>query len=122
MIEPEDIRVGNYFNLLGTRRQVIGLSKQNSGKELSLHYAEFKGTLPFKLMHLKGIEITEPLMIDLGFKQLDKYSFTKDGLFVYHRKRGFVTGSKKREIKLIYVHELQNWFYINSNKKKLELC
>ena len=66
---------------------------------------------------IKPIPLTEEWLLEFGFYKLDKYTFVKDGLFVYHRKRGFVTGSTKREIKLQYVHKLQNWYHTFTEKE-----
>jgi len=63
--------------------------------------------------NLFGIPLTEEWLLKFGFKQLDKYTFCLKNLFIYKRKRGFVTGSKKREIKIDYVHKLQNWWFVN---------
>ena len=65
---------------------------------------------------IEPIPLTEEWLLRFGFKQLDKYTWLKNGWFVYNRKRGFVTGSKKREIKLSFVHKLQNWYYLTGEE------
>jgi hypothetical protein len=79
------------------------------------------GEWEFCLQDIEPIPLTEEILLKCGFKQLDKYTFTLNGLFVYNRKRGFVTGSKNKEIKLDSLHDLQNWYYYSSNKIELKI-
>lgn len=74
----------------------------------------------FSLRKLKPIPLTEEWLLKFNWKRLDKYTYSLGKWFIYKRKRGFVTGSKNREVTLDYVHELQNWWFVN-NKFDLEI-
>lgn len=58
---------------------------------------------------VKGIKITEDILIRLGFtKWKDKRIYSKGGFMVYHHsKHGYCYGKSSNRTKLDYVHEIQ---------------
>lgn len=107
-MKASELRIGNYIHYIKT---VIPCT-------IDTIYAVDK--IVGESIMYTPVPITEQWLLDFGFKQLDKYTFVKDKWFVYHRKRGFVTSSKQKELKFNSVHELQNWWFGNT-KKELEL-
>jgi len=112
-MKPEDLRIGNY-----TEQGIVHTMGMVDGKYcfgiLDNEFSSFSNWIsPDKL---KPIPITEQWLLDFGFKQIDKYTWVKKRWFVYKRKRGFLTESKKREIKLPYVHTLQNWYVLTGEE------
>lgn len=76
----------------------------------------------YKYIHLKPIILDEIKLIQLGFNKIDKYTFVSNSIFIYHRKRGFIYGSRNREVNIKYVHELQNlYFALKGNDIQLNL-
>jgi hypothetical protein len=97
-MKATELRIGNYV-------------KDPYSKEIRLVSVEKDASM------LRPIPLTEEWLLKFGFKKLDKYTFTLNSWFIYRRKRGFVTGSKRREIKLNSIHELQNWWFANTKKE-----
>jgi hypothetical protein len=111
-MKSKELRIGNYVDL-GNR---IGKIHEIYSKScVVVDLEETQDTIE-DYERTKPIPLTEEWLINFGFKQLDKYTWLKNGWFVYNRKRGFVTGSKKREIKLSFVHKLQNWYYLTGEE------
>ena len=96
----QDLRIGNYVYDRGT---IVALRPSQLVNIIEGKYS------------YEAITLTIEWLLRFGFKQIDKYTFVKGKQFIYHRKRGFVTGSRKREINLDFVHILQNWWYFNNN-------
>ena len=127
IIKAKEIRIGNWFKVLGNNKQVIGLSKYNyrTNTETVMHYAEFKDAIPLKLFHLKPILISEDWLLNFNFQPLTKNfdtflckMYTIDNFSVNYtvfkddRNNFFSLGgvfNYNCEIK--YVHELQNLYY-----------
>lgn len=102
MLKPEEIRIGNWIDWKGTQVKV----DINDIGQLYADHHYFDQSTPIR-MHEEWLEM-------FGWKQIDKYTWSLNGWFIYKRKRGFVTGSKRREINFKYVHHLQNWWYWNN--------
>ena len=83
-MEAKNLRVGN--NVRYEHGPII---------ELGIHDLY---RLHDKYITLKPIILDQTRLIQLGFKKLDKYTFVNKSMFIYHRKRGFVYGSRKREV------------------------
>jgi hypothetical protein len=123
---PEELRLGNRVIYNGYEAVVCGIQspatledKRYSDKYLVEIYLG-GGITTVTIDEIEPIPLTGEILEKFGFKKLDKYTFNKGGWFVYNRKRGFVTGSKNRELKLDSVHELQNWWFTN-NKEDLKI-
>ena len=117
MIQPQDLKIGNLLMTLSEEPEAIAVIAIDGIEGLVImdSFDEWES-----LEDYAPIELTEQWLKDFKFKQLDKYTWVKDGWFVYKRKRGFVLGSKKREIKLSHVHTLQNFFALTGNELKHE--
>lgn len=95
-MKVEELRIGNYVRHHGP------IMKLNIHDLYRFHDNYIK---------LEPVELTEEYLIELGFKKLDHYSFVKKGTFIYKRKRGFIYGSREREVNIKSVHQLQNLFF-----------
>lgn len=72
--------------------------------------------------NLELIPITEEwLTKKFIFKQIDKYTFVLNGIFIHKRLSGFIFNIGKRKIKLNSIHQLQN-LYFALTQKELKLC
>lgn len=122
-MEARELRIGNYvtdgctsseiYEIL--RLQTPEYTNWNSGDEYSV-VGTILGEGINSCYDIKPIPIplTEEWLLKFNWKKLDKYTFTLNGWFIYKRKRGFVTGSRRRELNIMYVHVLQNWWYSNN--------
>jgi len=115
-MKANELRIGNWVETNEGYKRVAELDKYG----ISYHITPDAVKLEL-CKYIKPIPLTEEWLLKCGFRKLDKYTFVKNKWFVYKRKRGFVTASKKREVKLDYVHLLQNWYYFNTNGEELEL-
>jgi len=104
-MEVKDLRIGNYVF--------------DRGNPTDLKPSQLVNIIEGRYVIYQSITLTVEWLLKFGFKQIDKYTFVKGKHFIYHRKRGFVTGSTKREVKLNFVHILQNWWYFNNNLEEL---
>lgn len=131
MIQPQELRIGNYVECLGDTKQVLDISKHFNQNETSRYYVGFKGIVPIKCMHLKPIPLTEQWLLDFGFKtkpscNKDEYHVTLDdgwaymcldfegGASIYACLDDFKNGSyacleEKAIVK--HVHQLQNLYF-----------
>lgn len=122
-ISPNELRIGNW--VCTTNQVMVKVFSINSPKPLKKSSLSDKwiielfdnGLFDSSIDDISPIPLTEEWLIKFGWKQIDKYTFTKKGWFIYKRKRGFVTGSKKRELKLESVHQLQNLYFALSGEE-----
>ena len=66
-MEAKDLRIDNWVEFLGEEMQLMGLTKHNGKNETARHYAEFKGLVPIKLMHVRPIPLTEEWLLKFGW-------------------------------------------------------
>jgi hypothetical protein len=114
-MKAKESRIGNYYRTFDGR---IDGYRINQITLFDFEYINNAGG-DLKDYGFEPIPLTEEWLLKSGWKQIDKYTFTLNSWFIYKRKRGFVTGSKNRETKLEYLHDLQNWWYGN-NKEELQ--
>lgn len=113
MLKAKDLMCGNYIysvtysSVTIVNSHIIAEIEENNEK-----YFEGEFPPPYKY-----IAVTEEWLLQMGFNQLDKYTFVKNGVFIYNRKRGFVYGSKNRNLILLYIHQVQNLFKALTNKE-----
>lgn len=62
------------------------------------------------------VELSEEWLKKFGFKQLDKYTWNKNGFFIHKRKEGFVFNIGKKKYIQKYVHTLQNTYFITGRE------
>jgi hypothetical protein len=97
MITREELRIGNQ-TLLG---KVISLEPYIATIQGD------RGTFRYKYEYVPPVTLREEELLKLGFKRWGKSkTYTKKGLIIHHRKRGFVIRKSFRD--LHYVHQLQN--------------
>lgn len=102
-MKQSELRIGNWY--------------QNKSNDERLKYRQitYIDDIPYVAIYCDPIILTEDWLIRFGWKKIDRYTFNLKGWFIYSRKRGLVTGSKKRELKLNHVHQFQNWWFGNNN-------
>lgn len=131
MIEPRELRIGNYVNFLGKPKKIIGLSKRNynMNTETTHHYAEFENHIPVMFTHLKPIPLTEEILLKYGFER-----WVDDVLYLNikigrleHKLRVFekighvlLDHDKRIGEDLKHLHQLQN-LYHSLTGKELEI-
>lgn len=132
-LKAQELRIGNLVSILGKTRKLIGVTKWNGRNETGLHYAEFKGVIPIKLVHLKPIPLTKEILLKLGFRGVDDFYFYKKygkhselniDLENYAGKGKSVKHDSHWICDIEFVHQLQNlWFAITGEELETkELC
>lgn len=110
-MDAKELRILNFLDFSGTAIAI------NAGFICDFDYSqrnpERQDAVDFD--NVKPIPLDEEWLLRFGWKKIDKYTFNLKGWFIYNRKRGLVTGSKNREIKLESVHQFQNWWFGNNN-------
>ena len=109
----EELRIGNLVNYEQTTHKIISIeSETNMTKSVWMSSPYLvKDTYYHDISELKPIDLSEQAVLNLGFRRLDKYTFVCKGVFIYHRKRGFVFGSVNRKCILKSIHHLQNLYF-----------
>lgn len=106
-MKVNEIRVGNFIKNSGVT--VIVDSNYISDLELET----------LNSIHFKPILLTEEWLLKLGFRKLDKYSYTKNGFFIHYRvRKGSFIYSGKTKVK--YLHHLQN-LYLDIKNEELKV-
>lgn len=102
----EELRIGNYVNYEQTTHVVEALLRNFCISE----WKDATESNPYHhpYSHLKGIDLTDDLILRLGFKRFGN-DFSFKGVVIHKRKRGYIINTKVPEMK--YVHQLQNYFY-----------
>ena len=130
-MEAKDLRIDNWVEFLGEEMQLMGLTKHNGENETARHYAEFKGLVPIKLMHLKPIPLTEDWLEKFGFELTYESKFRR--CFDLDTSIGFLSFNFSKVIQekdnvsiaslnlkwasLKYVHQLQNLYFALTGKE-----
>ena len=143
-MKPNELRIGNYVNVLGDTKQLRGVSQYNQKHRTQtvLHYFEFDDTIPLKIIHLKPIPLTEDWLLKFGYEYWDTIKTNKHESFkrfVLHNFLGtsnhevhiitstygdtncieFVTSidldERQYNGRLEFVHDLQNAVYKETN-------
>lgn len=133
-LQLNELRVGNYLKntekapLKKDRLEVYGLECNkdiNYSDHLTLGFLNDKGFFTSIIDYLEGIELTEQIILDLGFeyyKPLSHYRFVIDDVWfqIYNNEFGFSftfvnlnsDESKEMPRKIVrYIHELQNLMF-----------
>lgn len=134
VMKIEGLRIGNYLN--GVFEQEIdrgnGIIEDVECEELvsvvgldsvgfSEYYIWVDGYDREEYDSFSPIPLSKQWMLDLGFKQLDKYTFVYKGWFIHYRvKEGSFIYNKRTKVE--YVHQLQNLlFFLSGYELKLEV-
>jgi hypothetical protein len=97
MVVREELRIGNH----------TALGRVISTDEHTARIQGLKGVHTNKYDYIPPVALCEEELLKLGFKRWGKSkTYTKKGLIIHHRKRGFVIRKSFRDIH--YVHQLQN--------------
>lgn len=68
-MKPNELRIGNYVELLGKTKELLYLTKHNGKNETVGYYAGFEKHIPVNFIHLRPIPLTEQWLIDFGFEK-----------------------------------------------------
>ncbi len=103
-MEAKDLRIGNYVQ--GTPMSCPRLDYHSDGKTMVTSYGIH--LIDTNQWTVEPIQLTEELLLMFGFKRFQK-DFSKPGLILHTRKRGFVV---RKSIPIIaHVHQLQNLYF-----------
>jgi hypothetical protein len=115
MIKPNEIRIGNYVNVIDKIDKVTGVSirlRPDCGYySFENFHAELKG------IHLTPIPLTEDILLKCGIAYGQPKEPYKEGLIYYCKDEHLlmITGTEYNEpislIKVKYLHEVQNIIY-----------
>ena len=116
MISANELRIGNWIADRGGKEWQIDhweTKEKVASKPPSIFNGiEFKGhSFTEYLEFLQPIYLTEKLIIDSGFRKIDKYTYVKNNIFIHRRKVGF----KKGKLLIKYMHQLQNLYFALTN-------
>ena len=122
-MNANELRVGNYFNVLGEDRVLQGVSNTSANTVLYTYYADFIGLLPIKLIHLKPIPLTEEWLLKFGFEKGSDiigdcfYIELKnnDDFVIHIEDDNTFLFDDNLEIK--HVHQLQNIYFALTQKE-----
>ena len=139
-MESNELRIGNYLEILGKVRKVECISNLPSRKEM--YWITCKDIIDTKIIHFKPIALTDEWLFKFGFikmknyrtKQLghSKYDWFKDNTQFFsiekHHSGDFNEGEtfyptftfNNCSFALQYVHELQN-LYFSLTKDELKI-
>ena len=112
MINANELRIGNYVSDNFASDSFFAQVKKLDFTRC--HYGNFHSCYS----DLKPIPITEEwLTKKFIFKQIDKYTFVLNGIFIHKRLSGFIFNIGKRKIKLNSIHQLQNLYFALTQKE-----
>lgn len=113
-LSVNEIKHGNIINTPYGEHKVYGSSPD-------VVQIDIDGTIyDFDLDETQPIKLTEEWLLRFGFRQLDKYTFCKNGFFIHKRKIGFIFNVGKKKVNLPFIHTAQN-LYFALTSKELEL-
>ena len=113
MIQPTDLRIGNYVFDWVKRIAIVDSIHKDGSIRLSSE-GNYKHE-SFKSDRLSPIPLTEEILLKCGARRIDKYTFVLLGLFIHMRKMGFVFNVGKKKIAIEHLHQLQNWAHALTN-------
>ena len=120
-MKAEEFRYGNIISLDNDLME-IRLIRQLSLGLIRTNNFVFNPIIIRPFIFLRPVKLSHDLLIKIGFKFHDKtYSadfseyLYKNKFLVIHNKKGFFAYCSDKKLK--YLHELQNSYYINTNKE-----
>jgi hypothetical protein len=120
MIQANELRVGNWIKDRGGKMWQIDCWESHDKVASKPPYLGVLNEIPMfghpyteEIPYLQPVDLTIQLLINSGFRQIDKYTFVKKNIFIHHRKSGFKYG------KLIVssMHQLQNLYFALTQKE-----
>jgi hypothetical protein len=125
MIEPNEIRIGNYFHYdknSGYIGKVEGIYKYDDKYRIRLENTSIDWGADLKLSQMQPIPLTEEWLLKFGFKDNGYYYYIKSFKIAWairiiktNIKSGF--SEVKNSISLRHVHQLQNLYFALTNKE-----
>lgn len=114
MIAANELRIGNWVADRGGKKwQIDSWESKNKVASLPPYLGLLEGMPMYghpyteELAYLQPVELTTELLIDSGFRKIDKYTYVKKNIFIHHRKVGF----KFRGLIIPSMHQLQNIYF-----------
>lgn len=127
-MKAQDLRIGNAVMFLG--EEVIVECIENLEGRTEIYWIKPKGMIPSKIIHFKGVTITEEALLRFGFKYAPCGISGADmwqGLGFWSKDDIILRGDKKCKYPLKlqgyinssyeYIHELQNLFFELTKKE-----
>ena len=119
MIQANELRIGNWIMDRGGKMWQIDCweyADKVASKPIEVIYNGIKSQgHPYteEIPYLQPVQLTIQLLINSGFKQIDKYTFVKKNIFIHHRKSGFKYG----KLIVTSMHQLQNLYFALTQKE-----
>lgn len=119
MINPQELRLGNYLRC--------------NDVEMSAYFIVTKIDKSIITDFIEPIPLTEEILIKCGFEKeiiaksvysrfyIIEGNICKYKILLNNNTLEFFAPNENGAIKLEYLHDLQNWYYVNSNKKELTI-
>lgn len=117
MIPANELRIGNWIADRGGKTWQIDSWESHNKVASKPPEVILEGFLFFghpyteELQYLQPVTLTKELLIDSGFRKVDKYTYVKNNIFIHHRKVGF----KKGKLLITSMHQLQNLYFALTN-------
>lgn len=115
MIQAQELRIGNYLELLGEVIKVEGIF--NLPKRKEMYWIKSEGIIDAKIIHFRPIPLTEEWLLDFGFKDINNKSFkllkhTHHDVMFRIFDGGAISYCEKNEYVLVKsVHHIQNLYF-----------
>lgn len=110
-MKANEIRLGNYLEMLGKVRKVECISNLPARKEM--YWLTCENMIDTKIIHFSPIELNKEWLLNLGFENIkdnDYYLYP----FTYRQDKiriGHKTSTRHLANDIKYVHQLQNLFF-----------
>lgn len=111
-MKAQELRIGNYLELLGEIRKVEGIF--NLPKRKEMYWIKCEGIIDTKIIHCEPIPLTEEWLFKLGgVKTTDSFG----GYLFYYpncnamRIKNNEWSSQHITVKVEFVHQLQNLYF-----------
>jgi len=103
-MKANEIRLGNYLEMLGKVRKVECISNLPARKEM--YWLACENMIDTKIIHFSPIPLTEEWLLKFGFTENSYYNLKSTG------GTDYIFGYKKQNYtSLRYVHQLQNLYF-----------
>lgn len=113
-IDPKELRVGSHVDCKGSRYEVCGIYGDRIALIVKRHPLRGCESAHFSSDYISPIPITEDILAELGFEYRDNTYWERwfKGGFEFERKEDSKYFDYNSEIRLEYLHELENLYYM----------